>query len=267
MGQQAEMVAKEISLEASIAELNGRIEELTFAMENLKKKVDGLSHSLSRAAPLPAPNTLEATPPSYLQKKSATEAAPDVETAIDLETSDALERNKAKTAQATPPTEPASPKKSSQTETPKAAPSKTHIATPDSGAKLPDGPIQEQYVYARSLLSAKRYAEAEKAFSLFIKNHQNHEMAVNAIYWLGETYYTQGKFEKALTTFASGYDDHKNSTKAPDLLLKLSLTLEKLQQPKEACIAMQQLLSQTPLAASIQQAGKKLSDRLQCTSR
>ena len=66
------------------------------------------------------------------------------------------------------------------------------------------------------------------------------------MYWLGETYYTRGKYEDAAEIFISGYEQHSKSSKTPDNLLKLGLSLLKLERRADACIAFAQLLLEFP---------------------
>ena len=111
---------------------------------------------------------------------------------------------------------------------------------------LPEGTTIERYNYAYSMLLKVRLDEAEAAFKEFLAKHGDDDLAGNAQYWLGETYYTQNKLTEAAQTFLSGMQRYPNSSKAPDTMLKLGITLGKMGQKEEACatfLEMQKLFT------------------------
>jgi tol-pal system protein YbgF len=130
---------------------------------------------------------------------------------------------------------------------------------------LPDAPEPEQYNYAFSMLHKADYAGAEQAFKAFLAQHPNGNLAGNAQYWLGETYYVRGDYEQAAVAFMSGYKTYPQSTKGPDNLLKLGMAMANLGKAKEACAAFGRLGSQYPRAAEAikRRAGAEMS-RLGC---
>jgi tol-pal system protein YbgF len=147
--------------------------------------------------------------------------------------------------------------------------------TPDSVARdkaqaesktvLPEGSIQEQYDQALAILKAGEFKEASKQLHAFLKNYGDHELAANATYWLGETYFAQKNYEKAVVIFAQGYKAFSKGPKGPDMLLKIGLCLEHQKKPKDACITIEQLSSNHPnMAEGIKQATEKAKQRLKC---
>lgn len=119
------------------------------------------------------------------------------------------------------------------------------VETPDAAGGTP----QEVYNAAFDMLRSKRFGEAESAFSDFLASHPEHELAGNAQYWLGETYYVQQDYEGAAGAFLEGYKKYRGSSKAPDNLLKLGMTLTKLDQNKDACAVFDELRDRYPDAA------------------
>ncbi|MDF1730615.1 MAG: tol-pal system protein YbgF [Minwuia sp.] len=127
--------------------------------------------------------------------------------------------------------------------------------TPPTGGKpinqaLPDGEPRDQYIHAFSLLQAKRFAESEQAFKAFLELHPEHELAGNAQYWLGESHYVRQDYEAAASAFLTGYQKYRTSTKAPDNLLKLGITLVVLDQKQDACAVFNELSDRYPTASS-----------------
>lgn len=114
---------------------------------------------------------------------------------------------------------------------------------------------KEAYDAAYNLMKKGDYKKAEEAFTLFIKDYPNSSLVGNANYWLGETYYARGLFEQAVGVFADGFTKYKNNSKAADNLLKLGLTMNKLNKKEEACTAFQ------TLPVEFQKADEKLKER------
>lgn len=105
---------------------------------------------------------------------------------------------------------------------------------------------REHYDAAFDLLRTKRFDEAEAAFADFIQRYPEHELAGNAQYWLGETYYVRQDYEGAAGAFLEGYKKYRGSSKAPDNLLKLGMTLTRLDQKKDACAVFDELRDRYP---------------------
>lgn len=97
------------------------------------------------------------------------------------------------------------------------------------------------YENAFSLLKSANYDAAEREFSDFLRNHKDHVLAGNAKYWLGETFYVRGDFERAARIFAEGYQQYPEGSKSADNLLKLGLSLSSIGNNQDACIALGQL--------------------------
>lgn len=138
-------------------------------------------------------------------------------------------------------------------------------AAPSEGYDLPDAPPGEQYEHAFGLLRQADYAKAEQALRAFVEAHPEHELAGNAKYWLGETYYVRGNFSQAAVTFAEGFQTYPDSNKAPDNLLKLGMSLAAIDRTQDACGIFAELLSRYPEAArNILQRAQREQRRLGC---
>jgi tol-pal system protein YbgF len=129
---------------------------------------------------------------------------------------------------------------------PQAAPEPTNAVTagsfrPPSGAALPAGSASEQYNYAFGLLKQADYSAAEGALKTFIAQHPDDPLAGSAQYWLGETYYTRGRYAEAASAFAEGYKRYPKGAKAADDLLKLGMSLARDNRKHDSCLAFVQL--------------------------
>ncbi len=144
-----------------------------------------------------------------------------------------------------------------------AAPS---FGAPDvSGSGALDNPAG-LYDQAFALLRNRNYDEAEKAFSTFLERYPEDDLAPNAKYWLGETFYVRNNFERAARVFAEAYQKYPNGPKGPDNLLKLGMSLAGLGKKQDACVTFAQLEKEYPSGAMpvIMRAEKEM-EKLDCS--
>ena len=125
---------------------------------------------------------------------------------------------------------------------------------------------KERYEYAYNLVQQKNYKQAEEQLLAFLKDFENSDLRPNALYWLGETYYTQGLYEQAVGQFSDIFTTYPNSTKAADSLLKLGLSMAALNNQKEACVAFLALLDKYPKAQeSLKKRAKEEAEKYKCS--
>ncbi len=121
------------------------------------------------------------------------------------------------------------------------------------------------YNAAYDLLKQLKYEQAEVALQDFLKTYPDDELAGNAQYWLGETYYVRGQYEPAAVAFATGFKNYKKSTKGADNLLKLGLSMQQLGKKKEACTAFKNLKKEFPKSSAlVLSRAQKEMDKLGC---
>lgn len=114
---------------------------------------------------------------------------------------------------------------------------------------LPAGTPKEQYTHALKLLRQTNYEQAEIVLAEFIATQGKHSLAGNARYWLGETFYVRADYEQAAQTFFQGYQASPTNVKAPDMLLKLGMSLGQLKKAAEACATFDKLSNDFPQAS------------------
>ncbi len=102
------------------------------------------------------------------------------------------------------------------------------------------------YEQGFSYLRDRNYAQAEVVFQDFLTRYPEHDLAANAKYWLGESYYVRNDFEKAAKVFAESYQQFPKGSKGPDNLLKLGMSLAGLGKSEDACLAYAQLQKEYP---------------------
>lgn len=143
----------------------------------------------------------------------------------------------------------------------------TQTAAAPAEDVLPDAAPEEQYRHAFGLLRQTEYGEAERALQAFLDRHGDHDLAGNAQYWLGETFYVRGNYNRAAVNFAEGFQKYPDSSKAPDNLLKLGMSLSEIERVEDACGIFAELQNRYPQAPSnILQRAEREEQRLDCSS-
>ena len=97
--------------------------------------------------------------------------------------------------------------------------------------QLSDAEIKKKYENAIKLLWASKFNEAERELQN-LKIIQPVDLMPNIQYWLGEVYYAQKNFEKAIIAFGEGLEKYPESIKGPDNLLKLGLSFSNLKKKR-----------------------------------
>ncbi len=113
---------------------------------------------------------------------------------------------------------------------------------------LPSGTVKEQYTFAINLLRQTNYEQAEVALKEFLIAHRDDDLASNARYWLGETYYVRRSYQDAAQVFFEAFSNDTKGAKAADSLLKLGMSLAGLDKNEEACATFNKVLEDFPKA-------------------
>lgn len=122
------------------------------------------------------------------------------------------------------------------------------------------------YETAYGHLLQRNYGAAEVAFQDFLQKFPDEPLSSNAQYWLGETYFVRGQYKSAANAFLKGYKNYAQGSKAPDSLLKLAMSLERLGKKDAACTSFTELTTRFPNAPQnvIQRANSEIQ-RVGCS--
>ena len=107
---------------------------------------------------------------------------------------------------------------------------------------IPDELYRNSYQF---ILSGD-YSTAEAGFRDHIARFPTDPKASDAHYWLGESLLGQQKYRDAAEVFLAANHDYPNSAKAPDMLLKLGISLNGLQQREVACATYKEIGKRYP---------------------
>lgn len=120
-----------------------------------------------------------------------------------------------------------------------------------TAALPPPGELEnpkQLYETAYGYLLQRDYGAAQTAFDDFLKKFPSDSLAGNAQYWLGESFFVRGQYKAAASAFLKGYQTYARSQKAPDSLLKLAMSLDRLGQKDAACASYSELNAKFPNA-------------------
>ena len=151
---------------------------------------------------------------------------------------------------------------------PDAAMSATQPSSGDTIETVALSPESPEALYERSneSLLRRQFSDAEAGFSNFLTKYPEHGLAGSAQYWLGETYYAQGDFRRAAQNFLQGYKKYPKNRRAPDSLLKLGISLNRLGQAEQACAAYQAVNAEYPKAVDARKRAHIEAKRARCSS-
>jgi tol-pal system protein YbgF len=132
---------------------------------------------------------------------------------------------------------------------------------PVAVAARPAGSDTQNYDAAFALLQARKYDEAATAFETFLTQFPTSPRADNAVYWLAETHYVRGQYNDALPVFRRVIEEHPQSDKVPDALLKVGFSQIELGDTTAARTSLQEVMRQFPDTTAARLASQRL-DRL-----
>jgi tol-pal system protein YbgF len=117
---------------------------------------------------------------------------------------------------------------------------------------------QGAYAQAFEALKSGNYGAAIAGFRLYLADYPSSDLADNAQYWLGETYYVTRDYDNAAVAFRAVGERWPNSRKAPDALLKLGFTQFELKQYAEARTSLTQVTKRFPDSEAAKLATERL---------
>jgi len=235
-GLVADMQVRIQQLEAELQQMVGQIEEQTFQInqlqQNLERSLSDMELRLNEmSSGAPATSGLQVPPQNALNTPGQKLFVPQEQPAGQL----GQLRLPPQTGQAAPP--------------------------PVINNDTPEG----QYESAFQALTAGDYDTAMAGFQSFVDQNPQHELAGNAVYWLGETHYVRGDYRQAAQVFARGYQNYPEGSKAPDNLLKLAMSLAAMDSNEDACVALNQLKTSFPEQSTpVARRAEQENERLRC---
>jgi tol-pal system protein YbgF len=128
--------------------------------------------------------------------------------------------------------------------------------------KTPQTP-EEVYNQALDFYYQGRFEEAEHIFKKFLEDFKESHLYDNAMFWIGQIYYSKGEYEKAVKEFSKLVSlceegKLKDCNKEPITLLKLAYAYIKLNKKEDAKKVLEKLINKYPKSEEALVAKRKL---------
>jgi tol-pal system protein YbgF len=104
---------------------------------------------------------------------------------------------------------------------------------PSAASPIPRSPalhgadLAETYRRALTLYAQAKYADARSAFQQVFDGDPTGQLADNALFWIGETYFASADYPNAMHFYERVTKDFATENKAPDAMYKLGVAFEK----------------------------------------
>jgi tol-pal system protein YbgF len=134
---------------------------------------------------------------------------------------------------------------------------------PPTGSATSLSAFNQAYQTALETYRARHYQQAIEKFEVLLSQNRNHSLSDNAQYWIGESYYGLGNYQKAITAFEKVFT-FSNSNKDDAAQLKLGLCYMKLNDNAKAREELEKLITDFPASESVGLA-RRLLNQIQTT--
>ena len=119
---------------------------------------------------------------------------------------------------------------------------------------------QEVYTMARSDYLKGNFNLAIEGFSMYQEHFDDSPLVDNALYWVGECYFSQEKYEDAITQFNDLILGYPDSDKMAAAYLKKGIGLSLLGKTDEALAVLKLMVSKFPLEEEAKIAQQKIQE-------
>lgn len=139
--------------------------------------------------------------------------------------------------------------------TPAGAPASRAAAVPATG----DGSAQ-LYDDAKRAFDNGQMERARQGFQQFLKSYPKSANADNAQFWIGETYYKEKWYEKAILEYQAVIEKYPKGNKVAAAMLKQGMAFLHLGDKPNARLILKELVKKYPKSNEAAIAGKKLKE-------
>jgi len=133
---------------------------------------------------------------------------------------------------------------------PTAPPGAAAPHSPPRAAALHTADIAESYRRAIVLIGQAKYAEARAAFQKVFDAEPAGQLADNALFWIGETYFAAGDYPNAMRYYERVTKEFAEENKAPDAMFKLGVAYAKSGDLAMARRAFDECIAKYPYSSS-----------------
>jgi len=110
------------------------------------------------------------------------------------------------------------------------------------------------YLIGLDSLKAGNVVAAREQFTKFLDQNPTHDLAVNAHYWIGETYYSEKNYESAILSYQEVIKNYPGKEKVVAAMLKQAMAFNAIKDPKSAKFVLKKLIEGFPKSEEAKKA-------------
>jgi len=130
----------------------------------------------------------------------------------------------------------------------------------EASAKQAEASPEALYQQGLDLVKGGDTQKGRELLTKFIDKYPNHELAVNAHYWIGESHYTEKSYDQAILEFEKVIKNYPGKEKAPAAMLKQAMAFKALGDGKSAKYVFGKLIENFPRSAEAGTAKARLKE-------
>jgi tol-pal system protein YbgF len=117
-------------------------------------------------------------------------------------------------------------------------------------------------LYLRGLdsLKAGDVVTAREQFTKFLEQNSKHELAANAHYWIGDTYYSEKNYESAILSYQEVIRNYPGKEKVVAAMLKQAMAFNTIKDAKSAKFVLKKLIEGFPKSDEARKAKVMLKE-------
>jgi tol-pal system protein YbgF len=116
------------------------------------------------------------------------------------------------------------------------------------------------YLKGLDSLKAGDVATARDQFTKFLEQSPKNELAANAHYWIGETYYSEKNYESAILSYQDVIKNYPGKEKVVAAMLKQALAFKEIKDATSAKFVLKKLIEGYPKSEEAKKAKAVLKD-------
>ncbi len=226
---------KDMAIRSQSAGLQASLDKINSDIQSLSGKIDETAYAVNQKI-----NALEET-----EKRKEERLA-------------RLEQRSGMGAESARPAMP--PSGSGDSDTPSSAP-RPPVSKTSPAAGAPDKTSlseEELYNFAKEALDKGDYEAARDGFQKMLKAHPKSKWADSAQFWIGDSYYRQKWYEKAILEYQSVIEKYPKGNKVKSALLKQGLSFIEIGDKANGRLILQELIQKFPNSDEARTAKQKL---------
>ena len=139
---------------------------------------------------------------------------------------------------------------------------------PETNPKTPGAAVQnassesDQQLYdqARRAYDNGEFDKARQLFQKLIKDYPKSSIVDNAQFWIGESYYQEKWYERAILEYQTVIEKYPKGNKVPSAMLKQGLALQQIGEKSSARLIFEELVKKYPKSSEAAIASRKLKE-------